>query len=262
MDYTEMSVGRKLAKARAMFLKAGTTKSGKNVKLEFKYFELEDILKYAIPIFDRVGLINDMSITLENASARIYNADNMNENPIMFEIPYGYMDQIVSKAGNVVTNNIQALGGSVTYLRRYLWMLILEVIEPDEIDPNFGYEDEAPVKKSAPKPPATPEERAEAKKELTAEENATEEVKALYNKRNNSKALNTAIGYKELFRYFNNEISKEEAIDLIKKNSRHYAKRQYTWFNNQMNIRWFNTNYNNFDNTIEEVVEYIKDQTK
>lgn len=175
MDYTEMSVGRKLAKARAMFLKAGTTKSGKNIKLEFKYFELEDILKYAIPIFDRVGLINDMSITKEGASARIYNADNMDENAIMFEIPYGYMDQIVSKAGNVVTNNIQALGGSVTYLRRYLWMLILEVIEPDEIDPNFGYEDEAPVKKSAPKPPATPEERAEAKKELTAEENASEE---------------------------------------------------------------------------------------
>ena len=178
MDYTEMSVGRKLAKARAMFLRAGTSKSGKNVKLEFKYFELEDILKYAIPIFDRVGLINDMSITTERAMAKIFNADNMGEEPICFEIPYGYMDQIVSKAGNVVTNNIQALGGSVTYLRRYLWMMILEVIEPDEIDPNLGADEEeepVPMKKSKPKPPATVEERAEAKKELVKEPEATEE---------------------------------------------------------------------------------------
>lgn len=182
MDYTEMSVGRKLAKARAMFLRAGTSKSGKNVKLEFKYFELEDILKYAIPIFDRIGLINDMSITTEHAIAKVFNADAMGEEPISFEIPYGYMDQIISKAGNVVTNNIQALGGSVTYLRRYLWMLILEVIEPDEIDPNLGGDDEEeiPEKKSKPKPPATVEERAEAKKELTKENVPTEdEIKEL-----------------------------------------------------------------------------------
>ena len=87
-----------------------------------------------------------------------------------------------------------------------------------------------------------------------------EEVKSLYSKKDNSKALNTAIGYKELFKYFDNEISLDEAITLIKKNSRHYAKRQYTWFNNQMDIKWFNTNYSNFNNTIDEVNEYIKSQ--
>ena len=64
--------------------------------------------------------------------------------------------------------------------------------------------------------------------------------------------------YKELYRYFNKEISKEEAIELIKKNSRHYAKRQYTFFNNKLPIKWFNIDYNNFNNTYNKIVEYIE----
>ena len=84
-----------------------------------------------------------------------------------------------------------------------------------------------------------------------------DEVKYFYDNHINSKATNTAIGYKELYQYFDGNISLDDAIDLIKKNSRHYAKRQYTWFNNQMNIKWFNTNYSDFNKTIEEVVNYI-----
>ena len=82
-----------------------------------------------------------------------------------------------------------------------------------------------------------------------------DEVRKLYNMFPNSKALNTAIGYKELISYIKNEISLDEAIDLIKKNSRRYAKRQYTWFNNQMNVNWFNVNYDNFNETINEVLK-------
>lgn len=85
-----------------------------------------------------------------------------------------------------------------------------------------------------------------------------EEVKSFYDKNIRSKAINTGIGYKELYKYFDKEISLEEAIDLIKKNSRHYAKRQYTFFKNKFdNIKWFNTDYNNFNNTVSEVIEYI-----
>lgn len=89
-----------------------------------------------------------------------------------------------------------------------------------------------------------------------------DEVKSFYDKKINSKALSTAIGYKELFAYFNGEITLDEAKDLIKKNSRHYAKRQYTWFNNQMNITWFNVDFNNFNNTIKEVEKYINERRK
>ena len=68
-----------------------------------------------------------------------------------------------------------------------------------------------------------------------------EEAKSLFIKNYDKRALNTAIGYKEIFSYFKGELSKEEAIEKIKQNSRHYAKRQYTFFNNQFdNIKWYN----------------------
>ena len=88
-------------------------------------------------------------------------------------------------------------------------------------------------------------------------EGLVEEVKNLYDKNINTIPINTAIGYKELYKYFNNEISMNDAIDLIKKNSRHYAKRQYTWINHQMNAKWFNVDVNNFNKTIEEVEKYL-----
>lgn len=93
-------------------------------------------------------------------------------------------------------------------------------------------------------------------------EGLIDEVKSFYDKKISSKALSTAIGYKELFAYFNGEITLEEAKDLIKKNSRHYAKRQYTWFNNQMDITWFNVDFNNFNNTIKEIEKYISEKNK
>lgn len=74
-----------------------------------------------------------------------------------------------------------------------------------------------------------------------------------------SKAMQTGIGYKEFLPYYNNEISIEEVIENIKKNSRHYAKRQYTFFKNQFpNINWFYTNFENFQETFQEVCNYLE----
>lgn len=84
-----------------------------------------------------------------------------------------------------------------------------------------------------------------------------DEAKYFYGKNKNAKSLKTVIGYKELFEYFDKKISLNDAIDLIKKNSRHYAKRQYTWFNNKLNVKWFNVDYDNFNNTIKSVEDYI-----
>ena len=86
------------------------------------------------------------------------------------------------------------------------------------------------------------------------------EAKYIYDTNIRSKAVLTPIGYKELFDYFDNKDSLENCLDKIKQNSRRYAKRQYTFFNNQFNIKWFNTNYKNFDITVNEVNEYIKNQ--
>lgn len=89
------------------------------------------------------------------------------------------------------------------------------------------------------------------------EQGLLEEVKGFYDAHIYSKALKTAIGYKELYSYFDGDITLEEARELIKKRSRNYAKRQYTWFNNQMNIKWFDVNFKDFNKTVEEVIKYI-----
>lgn len=85
-----------------------------------------------------------------------------------------------------------------------------------------------------------------------------DEVKCFYKQGINSKALNTAIGYKELYEFFDDKKTFVEVVDECKQNSRNYAKRQYTWFNNQMDIKWFDVDFDNFQNTIDEVVNYIE----
>ena len=104
-------------------------------------------------------------------------------------------------------------------------------------------------------------ERINKRVDIMFEDGLLEEVKALYDKHINSKAINTGIGYKELYDYFNGKISLDVAKELIKKRSRHYAKRQYTWFNNQMDINRFNVNFDNFNETINEVVDFINHYT-
>ena len=84
-----------------------------------------------------------------------------------------------------------------------------------------------------------------------------QEVKNLYTNYPKSKILKRAIGYKEIIDYLDNKITLEEAVDEIKKNSRHYAKRQYTWFNNKMDIKWFEVNLNYFNETIDNVKDYL-----
>jgi tRNA dimethylallyltransferase len=67
-------------------------------------------------------------------------------------------------------------------------------------------------------------------------------------------ALQT-VGYKELFSYFDNEISLEFAIEEIKKNTRRFAKRQLTWFKRNPETKWFEYNANK-----EEIVEFINNK--
>ncbi len=85
-----------------------------------------------------------------------------------------------------------------------------------------------------------------------------EEIISLKENYNNSRVLNTAIGYKEFYDYLFNNKTLDEVIIEIKKNSRHFAKRQYTFFNHQMDVKWFSADFDNFQNTINEVNEYIQ----
>lgn len=92
-------------------------------------------------------------------------------------------------------------------------------------------------------------ERINKRVDLMLEAGLEQEVKSLYPKKGLN-ALKT-VGYKELFGYFDGEYDKEEAIRLIKRNSRHYAKRQLTWFRKDEEIRWFHPQ------EVEQIIEYI-----
>lgn len=104
-------------------------------------------------------------------------------------------------------------------------------------------------------------ERINQRVDCMFETGLVEEVKSLYDQGISQIAQSIrAIGYKELYDYFNGFITLEECKDLIKRNSRRYAKRQYTWFNNQMDVEWFKVNINQFSNTINEVESFLKEK--
>lgn len=172
VDYSTMNAYQKLQIARSKFLQAGVKKTGKNIHLEFMYFELQDIVPVAVAIFSEVGLLMVPTFGRDYAVARVYNVDDPDENPIAFEAPFTQIGPIVSNTGKVVTNEMQALGSSITYMRRYLWQLVLDIIEADSIDNTSGVGENTPTPPPTPKPtrkaPVTPEQRKEIKTELTS----------------------------------------------------------------------------------------------
>ena len=77
-----------------------------------------------------------------------------------------------------------------------------------------------------------------------------EEARSVYHKRNLN-SLNT-VGYKEMFQYFDGDISLNETIELIKISTRQYAKRQMTWLRKNNDYRWFSID------EIPKMIEYIQ----
>ncbi len=85
-----------------------------------------------------------------------------------------------------------------------------------------------------------------------------DEIDSLKEQYKTSRVLNSGIGYKEFYDYLYNKKPLEEVIEEIKQDSRRFAKRQYTFFNHQFETIWFETNFMNFDETIEKVYQEIK----
>ena len=151
-----------------MFLNANVQKTGKNMHLSFKYFELDDIVPIATKIFTEIGLIAIVNFTEITAVLTIVDVVNP-EDRIDFASPFNQIQPILSREGKAVTNEMQALGSSITYMRRYLYMMALDICESDGIEANIGKDSTpAPAPAPAKQPPATPAERAEIKDNLTA----------------------------------------------------------------------------------------------
>lgn len=102
-------------------------------------------------------------------------------------------------------------------------------------------------------------EKINSRVDVMVKEGLIEEAKCLYDKHIYTKAIQTAIGYKELYLYFEGKNSLDVSLELIKKNSRHYAKRQYTFFKHQFDgINWIETNYKDFSKTVDSAVNIIE----
>ena len=102
-------------------------------------------------------------------------------------------------------------------------------------------------------------ERINTRVEEMLKQGLLEEAKKIYQSMIRTKAVMTPIGYKELFEYFDGNCTLEDSIHCIQQRSRNYAKRQYTWFNHQLPMKWFDVNFKDFNKTIHEVVKYIEE---
>ena len=89
-------------------------------------------------------------------------------------------------------------------------------------------------------------------------EGLLEEITSLKEYYKSSRVLKSAIGYKEFYDYLYHDKSLEEVKEEIKLNSRHYAKRQYTFFNHQFNTTWYEVNFENFEETINKIYQDIE----
>jgi len=153
------NVYQKLIMARQRFLENGIKKSGKNMQIQYTYFELDDIVPIVTKIFSEIGLIALVTYGDEYATMTVVNTDSPDE-IIMFTSPMRYPSE------NRAVNPVQALGAAQTYLRRYLYMMALDICEPDTIEQTT--EPDKPKAPKTPKAPVTTQERSKIKMDLTS----------------------------------------------------------------------------------------------
>ena len=103
-------------------------------------------------------------------------------------------------------------------------------------------------------------DRINKRVEKMVEEGLVDEVVSLKDAYQNSRVLSSAIGYKEFIPYLFEDECLEDVIKRIQLDSRHYAKRQYTFFNHQFEAHWYDVNFDDFNQMIEAIYKDIKKQ--
>lgn len=163
IDTTGMNVWSKLLAVRNEFYAAGAKKTGRNLHAEFMYFELSDIVPVAAPIFAKYNLLLMPTFENGNAEAVVINTEKPDER-INFSIPL----QFIAEPGKFRMNEVQGVGAAVTYYRRYLYMIVLDLVEADSFDGESNTTEAEDAPAPAPKKKtATTGQRQEIKKTLT-----------------------------------------------------------------------------------------------
>lgn len=142
------NVYQKLQLARLLLQEKKLTKSGKNKFAGYEYFELQDFLPAVQTIFSDCGLCAVFRCGSSDATLTVYNTENP-EQYVLFTAP-------MAAAELKGCHPVQNLGASISYLRRYLYVNALEIVEHDELDARTGSEEEEKPKQE-PKPKAKPQ---------------------------------------------------------------------------------------------------------
>ena len=122
----KLNIYEKITNIKSDFLKANVKKSGKNKFANYTYYELADITPVLIELCKQYKIFTKFSYTKDEAKLEIVNIENPNER----EEYTSPMEELELKG----CNKIQALGGSETYSRRYLYMSAFDIIENDMFD--------------------------------------------------------------------------------------------------------------------------------
>lgn len=154
-----MNVYEKLNNVRANFHQQKLKKSGQNKFAGYQYFELGDFVVPALELFKKHGLTSVISFGKEIAEMKIINCEKPEE-VVTITSP-------MSEANLKGSHPIQNLGAVQTYLRRYLWVAALEIVEHDALDATTGRKGPAPI--ITPKGEVDiPEEEKEFLREMAA----------------------------------------------------------------------------------------------
>lgn len=153
------SIYKRLSLVREKFLEVGIKKSGKNMQLKSMYFTLDDIVPVAMPLFHEQELLPLVNFTKDECTLRI--AD-MNDEAMHIDFTAPMREYM----GNAAVTPVQALGATITYMRRYLYQQALDIVEVDEMESGTLPTNTQP-KPTAHTPPASEIKREEVKHELT-----------------------------------------------------------------------------------------------
>ena len=161
-NVSELNIWQKLLLVRDEFAQAEIKKSGKNMQLTSKFFELADIVPIARPIFNKYRLLHHTTMASGKAVMTIIDVDSP-DNKIVFEL------DVQTYEGNKAVTPPQAYGAVVTYYRRYLYMVALDIVEADYLDGNL-----IPPEVTAPEIPTTQPSPTEKPAEKPAEKPLTD----------------------------------------------------------------------------------------
>lgn len=138
-----MNIYEKMAHARCELKSKEMKKSGKNPFAKFTYFELSDFIPYVLDILEKYKICSKFSLNNQEARLEFINAE-MPEETIDYSAPIAQVDLKGCTA-------IQGIGASITYMRRYLYMMAFEIVEADMLDAVVSKDEQPTFKKRIPK---------------------------------------------------------------------------------------------------------------